>query len=252
MACSLMKVYHDENKKSIVICQKRNGMLYERMNENNLRDSRYDFSPERDLNTLDDQEIKVYNDRGWSYSLFNEEDMKLLYEKFDEINQNKFTNDYVLNDGSVLTEVNNKMVLLYGTRDVPKVFSVFAINVDNEIDAEQIKELVYSEIGNYKRDRTSSGELLRYVQQRAGNGIVRYFEADDYRFAKGKEAARNRAVLPDGFKNYGYTQYAYGRKGNRSGTKQTVTIDYSHYGDLDYSDRLYLQNIENGDIESAH
>lgn len=47
-------------------------------------DGQYDFSLDKDLNNLDDKALKVYNKRGWSYSLFSDEEMVLLREKFDE------------------------------------------------------------------------------------------------------------------------------------------------------------------------
>ncbi|WP_330227607.1 hypothetical protein [Ruminococcus sp.] len=53
------------------------------------RDSRYDFSLTKDLDTLDDKALKVYNKRGWAYSLFSDDDMPLVREKFDEYFQTK-------------------------------------------------------------------------------------------------------------------------------------------------------------------
>ena len=59
-----------------------------------------------DLSTLDDEKIKVYNNRGWSYSLFNKEEIKLLNERFGELNS-KYKTDNVLGDGSRVVEINN-------------------------------------------------------------------------------------------------------------------------------------------------
>ena len=66
------------------------------------KDIRYSLSNEfSDLSTLDDEKIKVYNNRIWAYGLFTDEDILLLNERYNELQTNKRT-DNVLGDGSRL------------------------------------------------------------------------------------------------------------------------------------------------------
>ena len=66
------------------------------------KDIRYSLSNEfSDLSTLDDEKIKVYNNRIWAYGLFTDEDILLLNERYNELRTNKRT-DNVLGDGSRL------------------------------------------------------------------------------------------------------------------------------------------------------
>ena len=78
-----------------------------------------------DLTALDDEEIKAYNKRGWTYKLFTKEDRILLREKFNEPDS-KITSrtDNVLGDGSRIVEVNNKIVLIGGTFAEPEIYCV--------------------------------------------------------------------------------------------------------------------------------
>jgi hypothetical protein len=96
------------------------------------------FDENIDLSTLDDEELQVYNKRGWRYNLFvtkdsngkvNTEDLSLLQEKFSELNsKNRQRTDNVLADGTRVVEVNNKLVLIGGTYEKPQVYSVLVIN----------------------------------------------------------------------------------------------------------------------------
>ena len=69
-----------------------------------------------DLSTLDDNELRVYNKRGWTNELFTKEVRVLLNEKINELNPKvRQKTDNVLGDGSRIVEVNNKIVLIGGT-----------------------------------------------------------------------------------------------------------------------------------------
>ena len=86
-----------------------------------------------DLTTLDDEEIKAYNKRGWANQLFTNEDRKLLEGEFAKLKPVKTQRtDNVLGDGSRIVEVNNKIVLIGGTFADSEIYCVFAINAAND------------------------------------------------------------------------------------------------------------------------
>ena len=74
----------------------------------------------------------MYNKRGWAYGLFNGEDMKLLNEKFSELDRRlNSRTDNMLADGTRIVEVNNKIVSIGGTYNDPEIYSVLLINAEN-------------------------------------------------------------------------------------------------------------------------
>ncbi|MGN1434064.1 MAG: hypothetical protein ACI4XI_10225 [Ruminococcus sp.] len=158
-----------------------------------------------DLTALDDEEIKVYNKRGWTYRLFTKEDRILLREKFNELDS-KITRrtDNVLGDGSRIVEVNNKIILIGGTFAEPEIYCVLAINAANETETTDLKEVVFYEYENYRRNKETLQSLFQYVQSCEKD--VRTYRAEDFYYSKGQKDYGERAVLPSYFKNYGYTE----------------------------------------------
>ncbi len=158
-----------------------------------------------DLTALDDEEIKVYNKRGWANQLFTNEDRKLLEGEFAKLKPVKTQRtDNVLGDGSRIVEVNNKIVLIGGTFAEPEIYCVFAINAANETEATDLKEVVFYEYKNYRRNKEALQSLFQYVQSCEED--VRTYRAEDFYYTKGQKDYGERAVLPSNFKNYGYTE----------------------------------------------
>lgn len=158
-----------------------------------------------DLTALDDEEIKAYNKRGWANQLFTNEDRKLLEGEFAKLNPVKIQRtDNVLGDGSRIVEVNNKIVLIGGTFAEPEIYCVFAINAANETEATDLKEVVFYEYKNYRRNKEALQSLFQYVQSCEED--VRTYRAEDFYYTKGQKDYGERAVLPSSFKNYGYTE----------------------------------------------
>ena len=158
-----------------------------------------------DLTALDDEEIKAYNKRGWANQLFTNEDRKLLEGEFAKLNPVKTQRtDNVLGDGSRIVEVNNKIVLIGGTFAEPEIYCVFAINAANETEATDLKEVVFYEYKNYRRNKEALQSLFQYVQSCEED--VRTYRAENFYYTKGQKDYGERAVLPSSFKNYGYTE----------------------------------------------
>lgn len=176
------------------------------------RDRQYDFSLSKDLDTLDEKALKVYNKRGWAYSLFSNDDMALVREKFDEYYQLKTRNkENILYDGTMVTDVNNKMLLIGGTRNSPIIHAVLYMNADRDGAVERIREAVYydtEEIGINARQFT---DHLAYVEDWEGKEFVRLYRAEDYFHINGRP--QERAISPDGFEDFGYVRdYEIGRR----------------------------------------
>ena len=158
-----------------------------------------------DLTALDDEEIKVYNKRGWANQLFTNEDRKLLEGEFAKLKPVKTQRmDNVLGDSSRIVEVNNKIVLIGGTFAEPEIYCVFAINAANETEATDLKEVVFYEYKNYRRNKEALQSLFQYVQSCEED--VRTYRTEDFYYTKGQKDYGERAVLPSNFKNYGYTE----------------------------------------------
>ncbi|WP_293969154.1 hypothetical protein [uncultured Ruminococcus sp.] len=177
-----------------------------------------------DLTTLDDEEIKVYNKRGWANQLFTNEDRKLLEGEFAKLKPVKTQRtDNVLGDGSRIVEVNNKIVLIGGTFAEPEIYCVLAINAANETEATDLKEVVFYEYKNYRRNKEALQSLFQYVQSCEED--VRTYRAEDFYYTKGQKDYGERAVLPSSFKNYGYTeQFQDGTGNNRKAGRDVSEI----------------------------
>ena len=168
-----------------------------------------DFTYENiDLSTLDDNELEVYNRRGWANELFTKEDRVLLKEKFNELNsKSSQRTDNVLGDGSRVVEVNNKIVLIGGTFEEPIIHGVFAINAVSETYTENIKEFINYAINEEGRtDYEASKSIFKIIQDVYEKENIRYYDEDDYFYNKREIDTRERATLPSGFQHYGYTK----------------------------------------------
>ena len=196
--------------------------LSERFKDSN-KDIRYSLSDEfSDLSSLDDEKIKVYNNRIWAYGLFTDEDILLLNERYNELRTNKRT-DNVLGDGSRLVEVNNKMVIIGGTFNEHEIYCVVAINAPDETEAEIYKEVMINEKQNYGNNRYQYTDCLRHASMYFGKKIIRIYEASNFVYHKGQKDTGERAVLPSNFQNYGYTSKFNNRNGNSGKAEQGVS-----------------------------
>ncbi len=183
-------------------------------------DEDYDFS---DPSKLDDRELKIYNNRGWSYGLFNKEDMTLLSEKVRELKKDWHKADNALWDGSRLVEINNKLVILGGTFNNPEIYNVLVINANNEAKAEFIKEYIYNEFDNFRRNKETLGSLFEFEKNYDGEELVRTYMVDDFKYHKGRNSEWTRATLPSNFEDYGYTEGRNERYGSSFRTGKSVS-----------------------------
>ncbi len=191
-----------------------------------------------DLNTLDDNELKVYNNRGWASGLFTDEEHKLLQEKFNELNtRTRQKTDNVLGDGTRVVEVNNKLVLISGPFEAPIIHNVLVINANNETEAEIYKEIIYYEQEDHKRNKSEYSYGLQLSENIIGSQFVRNYESADFSYHKGRKDTGERALLPDSFKSYGYTKQFTERTGSNTET-ETYLSAYNQIGEKLYQTRL--------------
>ena len=188
-----------------------------------------DFTKYDNLETLDDKEIKVYNKRGWAYGLFNREDMKLLNEKFSELDRRlNSRTDNMLADGTRVVEVNNKIVSIGGTYNDPEIYSVFEINAYHEYEAERIKDdIKYVQTGN-GRNRYSFEELGKLIENYKGKENVRFYSSTDYSYIRGRTEKGARAISTGDFSRYGYNKESNLRgtsDANAKGEVSAVQLD---------------------------
>ena len=184
-----------------------------------------DFTKYDNLETLDDKEIKVYNKRGWAYGLFNREDMKLLNEKFSELDKRlNGKTDNMLADGTRVVEINNKIVSIGGTYNDPEIYSVLLINAENETYAEYIKGDVFDEIKCRKCNNVGMlEEIFRTVEFVQGKEDARFYNSFDYRYKKGRRDSGERATLPGDFSRYGYNKESNIRGTSDANAKEEVS-----------------------------
>ena len=188
-----------------------------------------DFTKYDNLETLDDKEIKVYNKRGWAYGLFNREDMKLLNEKFSELDKRlNGKTDNMLADGTRVVEINNKIVSIGGTYNDPEIYSVFEINAYHEYEAERIKDdIKYGQTGN-GRNRYSFEELGKLIENYKGKENVRFYSSTDYSYIRGRTEKGARAISTGDFSRYGYNKESNLRgtsDANAKGEVSAVQLD---------------------------
>ena len=188
-----------------------------------------DFTKYDNLETLDDKEIKVYNKRGWAYRLFNREDMKLLNEKFSELDKRlNGKTDNMLADGTRVVEINNKIVSIGGTYNDPEIYSIFEINAYHEYEAERIKDdIKYGQTGN-GRNRYSFEELGKLIENYKGKENVRFYSSTDYSYIRGRTEKGARAISTGDFSRYGYNKESNIRgtsDANAKGEVSAVQLD---------------------------
>ena len=176
-----------------------------------------------DLTILDDEEIKVYNERGWTRELFTAEDKLLLEEHYNLLSKNNNSSTYRLSDGSILTEVNNKMVVISGTKENPVIEAVIAINAKKEYEAEWIKELIYDEQRKFRYSKEDFSENMEFCEHSYAKELFKTYISNDYRYRKGYKRNFRRATLPSDFKSYGYTQQFQDGEGDNRKTEQGIS-----------------------------
>ena len=194
-----------------------------------------------DLNTLEDNELQVYNNRGWSDGLFTDEERKLLQEKFNELNtKTRQRTDNVLGDGTRVVEINNKLVLIGGPFEDPIIHDVFVVNSENETETNFVKEFIYNESKDYRKNKDEYTEFLVYVQFDEGEEVVRNYNSDDFYYIRGRNT--ERATLPSNFKSYGYTKQFTERTGDNQETERNLSTD-SQVGEKLYQARPTLDDF---------
>ena len=212
-----------------------------------------DFTKYDNLETLDDKEIKVYNKRGWAYGLFNREDMKLLNEKFSELDRHlNSRTDNVLADGTRIVEINNKVVLIGGTYKEPEIYSVFEINARHEFDTESIKDdIKYGQI-RYGRSRYSFEEFGKYEETCEGKDKVRFYSQTDYLYIRGRPEKGLRAVSKGDFSRYGDNKESNIRgtsDANAKGEVSAVQLD-EDTSDIKYATDDTIQSEKYDNLET--
>ena len=210
-------VTYDENGKVIPVSERFDT---EKSDIRYSLDEEYDFS---DPSKLDERELKIYNNRGWSYGLFNKEDMTLLSEKVRELKKDWNKADNALWDGSRLVEINNKLVILGGTYKNPEIYNVLVINTNQETDAEFIKEDFYFEFNRCKKFREVVANICKSIEIMQGEELVRFYDSIDYIYKKGRGRNWIPATLPSNFKDYGYTEGRNERYGSSFRTGKSVS-----------------------------
>ena len=213
---------HEDNKVNIKENDNVSDIKY--ATDDTIQSEKYD-----NLETIDDKEIKVYNKRGWAYGLFNGEDMKLLNEKFSELDRRlNSRTDNMLADGTRVVEVNNKIVSIGGTYNDPEIYSVFEINAYHEYEAERIKDdIKYGQTGN-GRNRYSFEELGKLIENYKGKENVRFYSSTDYSYIRGRTEKGARAISTGDFSRYGYNKESNLRgtsDANAKGEVSAVQLD---------------------------
>ncbi|MBQ9742216.1 MAG: hypothetical protein IJV88_00885 [Ruminococcus sp.] len=174
------------------------------------KDSFADYS---DLSVLDAKSLKVYNDRGWARELLTAEDRVLLNQRIGEVfHKNSRYVRTTLADGTVVLDINNKILLLGGTLERPIICNVLVINAVSESDAELFKEDIYAYTEGKYITEEAYKERCRITQDCYGAQIIRHFDSSDYKYQKGQYDSGNRATLPDNWQNYGYTERKQDRR----------------------------------------
>ncbi|MBQ8000123.1 MAG: hypothetical protein IJ298_02760 [Ruminococcus sp.] len=109
---------------------------------NDIRYSRNDFSVDySDLSVLDDEQIDAYNKRGWARGLFTSEDIALLNRRLGEIyHENSQYVRTTLADGTVVLDLNNKVLLVSGEFGDESILGVFSVSATSETYCEYIKD----------------------------------------------------------------------------------------------------------------
>ncbi len=204
---------------------------FEELNESGEEEFvRGDYTSEylnKDLSTLEDEEIEVYNKRGWAKALFSREDFRLLNESYSQLDSkinSKKSN--VLSDGTRIVEVNNKIVNIGGTFAEPEIYTVIAINAHNEVTAEFYKEVLIDNEKVRRYDRYECQDYWRLFESHFEKETIRVYISDDFKYFKKGTNRGQKAVLPSDFRNYGYTKQQQDR-GRNGAEAQGTGAKYS-------------------------
>lgn len=202
-----------------------------------------------DLSKLDAESLKVYNDRGWAQQLLRAEDW-VLYNQHVGYKLPKGSKYFKseLSDGSLVLEINNKVLIVSGQYGRDEIYGILAINAPSEGHASWIKEALYNDTEGLWLNKESYGEVCESLQDVFGERVVRYYNGADYSYRKGQYHSKQRATLPSYWENFGYTkdkQNGGGISGNAqkgvSGAIPKVTNKKSYsFGEEDLDFGLYL------------
>ena len=128
------------------------------------------------------------NDRGWARGLLTNEDNALLNRRLGEIfHENSKYVRTTLADGTVVLDLNNKMLLVSGKKLGEEVIhGVVAISAPSEGHATWIKEALYNDAKGIRLDKYSYAEICESLQIVFGEAVVRYYNGADYSYHKGQ------------------------------------------------------------------
>ncbi|MEE3492704.1 hypothetical protein [Ruminococcus sp.] len=147
----------------------------------------------------------------------------------------------------MVTDVNNKMLLIGGTRNSPIIHAVLYINADKELYAEKVKEAVYYDAKDIGINARQFTDHLAFVEDDEGKGFVRLYRADDFYHINGRE--QDRALPPDGFEDFGYVKdYEIGRR-LREEAERTGNVKFQSRVDARYkNDRVDENQFQDFEI----
>ena len=200
-----------------------------------------------DLNSLDDEEIKVYNRSGWAYDLLNDTDMLLLSQKIDEIHQELYAGKLRLKDGSYLVDVNDKALILTGTRQAPVINFVLLADTKSYKDNQDIVKDVIYESERFRHSEEEFTSFLKFAVSLYKEENLQLFKREDYQYKKTERDTGRRAEISSGFGNDRYSAEFQNRTGNGSKTQISESaIVNTEQGNNRYSkdDTIYDDDFE--------
>ena len=196
------------------------------------------------LNTLDDEELKVYNNRGWAYDLLNDKDMLLLSQKIDEIHQELYAGKLKLDDGSFLVDVNDKALVLCGTRQDPIINLILLADTKSYIDNQDIVKDVIYESERFRHSKEELASFLKVAVSLYKEEHLQLFKGEDYQHKKEERDTRQRAEVSSRIADDKYTSKFPDRTGND-------TKAQSDKSSVKTADNAYLSAVDHGDMETA-
>ena len=152
---------------------------------------------------IDKISIKEYNTRGWSYSLFSVEDLRLLDERWKLALSNKYKNKTL--DGLSVIKINNKVIFASGTYNNPVIESVIVFNAKDDGEFDMWENIVIGDsyesintttlnVGDANKEHLSKQELFAFYSRQNYQSQNKGIE----------ENVNRRAIQPRNFKNFGY------------------------------------------------
>ena len=189
-----------------------------------------------DLSKLDAESLKVYNDRGWAQQLLRAEDWVLYNEHIGyKLPKDSKCFKSELKDGSLLLEINNKLLIVNGQYGSDEIYGVLAINAPSEGHASWIKEALYNDTEGLWLNKESYGEVCESLQDVFGERVFRYYNGADYSYRKGQYHSKQRATLPSYWENFGYTKDKQNGAGVFGNTQKRVSRTVSEIDKKSYS-----------------